>query len=55
MFGRGHEQPGVLIEPHSSRLIDAEDQVALAQFRNDIWYVLIVREVTGSNSFPGPS
>ena len=41
MFGRGREQAGVLIEPHPQYAIEPEDDHALVEFRNKIWYVPI--------------
>ncbi len=40
MFGREREQAGLLVEPHPERVIDPNDEGALAEFRNKIWYVL---------------
>ncbi|KAF8971243.1 hypothetical protein BDZ97DRAFT_1349060 [Flammula alnicola] len=40
MFGQGHDQPGVLIEPSSSHQIDVDDVDAVAQIRNLIWPVI---------------
>ncbi|KAF8899601.1 hypothetical protein CPB84DRAFT_1847624 [Gymnopilus junonius] len=40
MFGRAHNQPGILIEPKPNYAIDVEDSNQLAQFRNLIWPVI---------------
>ena len=40
MFGRERNQVGVLIEPSPGRAIDVNDERAVAEFRNQIWYVL---------------
>ena len=40
MFGRERNQVGVLIEPSSGRAIDVNDEKAIAEFRNQIWYEL---------------
>ena len=38
MFGREHEQPGILIEPSPEHAVRPDDQTSLIQFRNKIWY-----------------
>lgn len=38
MFGRGQTQAGVLIEPRGDAAIDPNDEKALTEFRNKIWY-----------------
>lgn len=56
MFGSQQDQPGVLIEPSPSYVINPDDQGALAKFRNDLWYVS--RYYTGgieSDRYPGMS
>ena len=40
MFGRERNQVGILIEPSPGHAIDANDEKAVAEFRNQIWYVL---------------
>ncbi|TFK38857.1 hypothetical protein BDQ12DRAFT_629926 [Crucibulum laeve] len=37
MFGRGHFQAGVLIDPKPEFKFDPSDEVKLADFRNNIW------------------
>lgn len=39
MFGRGRNQVGFLIEPRSEHAIDVQDENAMTEFRNKIWYV----------------
>ena len=46
MFGRGRNQCGILIEPHSQYVIDPSDQSALVDFRNKIWIVSYMRFAT---------
>lgn len=41
MFGREHDQAGILIEPTEDYSIDIEDQVQLAELRNKLWFVPI--------------
>ncbi|RDB20739.1 Non-canonical non-ribosomal peptide synthetase FUB8 [Hypsizygus marmoreus] len=40
IFGRGHDQPGILIEPKPEYAIDVDDQVQLAALRNKLWSVI---------------
>ncbi|GLB38113.1 putative acetyl-CoA synthetase-like protein [Lyophyllum shimeji] len=40
MFGREHDQPGILIEPKAEHAIDVQDQVQLAELRNKLWSVI---------------
>lgn len=40
MFGRERNQVGVLLEPRPEYAIDINDEKAVAEFRNQIWYVL---------------
>lgn len=40
MFGRERNQVGILIEPRQA--VDVDDEKAVAEFRNQIWYVLHV-------------
>ena len=40
MFGRERNQVGVLIEPRPEHAIDVNDEKAVAEFRNKIWYAL---------------
>lgn len=37
MFGRGKNEPGILIELHPEHAIDIADEKAVIQFRNLIW------------------
>lgn len=39
MFGREHDQPGILVEPKPAFAIDIEDQKQLVGFRNKLWSV----------------
>ena len=39
MFGREHEQAGILIEPVPEFAVAPGDDAALAAFRNKIWCV----------------
>ena len=43
MFGRERNQVGVLIEPRPEHAIDVNDEKAVAEFRNQIWYALHLR------------
>ena len=38
MFGRAHDQPGLLVEPKSTHTINIKSEVEVTQFRNLIWY-----------------
>lgn len=40
MFGRQHDQPGVLIEPKQEYAIDVQDQEQLSELRNKLWPVI---------------
>ncbi|KAF8054252.1 putative aminoadipate reductase [Lyophyllum atratum] len=40
MFGREHDQPGILIEPKAEHAIDITDQAQLADLRNKLWSVM---------------
>jgi len=40
IFGRNHDQPGILVEPKPSYAIDVEDEKQVVEFRNLIWYVM---------------
>ena len=40
MFGRGRFQAGILVEPRAEFAFDPVDEVALAEFRNEIWCAL---------------
>lgn len=40
MFGRERNQVGILLEPRPVHAIDVNDEKAVAQFRNQVWYVL---------------
>ncbi|KAG6872149.1 hypothetical protein C0993_002405, partial [Termitomyces sp. T159_Od127] len=40
IFGRAHDQPGILIEPQVRYAIDIEDQAQVAKLRNTIWSVI---------------
>jgi hypothetical protein len=37
MFGRGRNQVGILIEPRAGYEIDVDDEIQLAEFRNQVW------------------
>ncbi|KAF9814140.1 hypothetical protein IEO21_05278 [Rhodonia placenta] len=37
MFGRGHQQVGILVEPQPGHEIHPGDEKSLIRFRNDIW------------------
>jgi hypothetical protein len=37
MFGRAHDQPGLLVEP--THAINVKREAEVAQFRNLIWYL----------------
>ena len=39
MFGHGREQAGVLVEPTPRYAIDPNNDEALANFRNALWFV----------------
>ena len=39
MFGRERNQVGVLVEPRPEHVVDIQDDNAIAEFRNKIWYV----------------
>ena len=41
MFGRAHDQPGLLVEPKPTYAINVKNEAEVAQFRNLIWYVNI--------------
>ena len=41
MFGRGHQQVGILVEPHPAYEVAAGDEGALVEFRNAIWYACV--------------
>lgn len=38
MFGREHDQAGILIESRGVDAIDVNDDIQIANFRNKIWY-----------------
>ncbi|TFK48709.1 putative aminoadipate reductase [Heliocybe sulcata] len=40
MFGRGHNEVGILIEPRPEHAIDPADEEALVEFRNALWPVI---------------
>ncbi|KAG6878934.1 putative NRPS-like protein biosynthetic cluster [Termitomyces sp. T32_za158] len=40
IFGRAHDQPGILIEPKEQYAIDIADQTQFAKFRNTLWSVI---------------
>jgi hypothetical protein len=42
MFGRQHDQPGVLIEPKQEYAIDIEDQKQVSGLRNMLWSVPVI-------------
>ena len=37
MFGRGRDQPGILLELKPEHAFDPQDEAALVKFRNKIW------------------
>jgi len=39
LFGRDHDQIGVLIEPRPGQEIDVNDEKQLAEMRNKLWCV----------------
>ncbi|KAL6302718.1 hypothetical protein BKA93DRAFT_736353 [Sparassis latifolia] len=39
MFGRGHLQPGVLVEPKPEYAVEPGNEHSIAEFRNAIWWV----------------
>ncbi|KZT23244.1 acetyl-CoA synthetase-like protein [Neolentinus lepideus HHB14362 ss-1] len=40
MFGRGHNEVGILIEPRHEHAINPVDEVTLAEFRNLLWPII---------------
>ncbi|TRM56543.1 hypothetical protein BD626DRAFT_519015 [Schizophyllum amplum] len=40
MFGRGHDEAGILIEPAPGHAVDVNDDAQLAAFRNAVWPVI---------------
>ncbi|KAG6899435.1 hypothetical protein C0993_010310 [Termitomyces sp. T159_Od127] len=40
VFGRAHDQPGILIEPKDQYTIDITDQTQVAKLRNMLWSVI---------------
>ncbi|KAF8219495.1 putative aminoadipate reductase [Tricholoma matsutake] len=44
MFGRQHDQPGVLIEPKQEYAIDVQDQEQLSELRNKLWSAPVIDE-----------
>ncbi|KAJ3525806.1 hypothetical protein NM688_g8348 [Phlebia brevispora] len=40
MFGRGRNEPGILIELHPEDAIDPRDETAVIHFRNEIWPIV---------------
>ena len=38
MFGREHDQPGILIEPQHNHAIDINDAKQLSELRNKLWF-----------------
>ncbi|KNZ79425.1 L-aminoadipate-semialdehyde dehydrogenase large subunit [Termitomyces sp. J132] len=40
IFGRTHDQPGILIEPKAQYAIDITDQTQVAELRNHLWSVI---------------
>ncbi|KAG6906942.1 putative NRPS-like protein biosynthetic cluster [Tephrocybe rancida] len=40
IFGRDHDQPGILIEPKAEHTIDIADQTQVAELRNKLWSVI---------------
>jgi len=43
MFGRGHNQTGVLVEPRPEFAVDVKDEKQVAAFRNLIWLALCLQ------------
>jgi long-subunit acyl-CoA synthetase (AMP-forming) len=43
VFGRERNQVGILIEPRPEHAIDVNDEQAVVEFRNKIWYVSELR------------
>lgn len=39
MFGREHDEAGILVEPSQGREINVNDTEQLSRFRNDLWYI----------------
>jgi hypothetical protein len=42
IFGRGHFQAGVIVDPKPAFKFDPSDLAKLAEFRNKIWCVLLL-------------
>jgi hypothetical protein len=42
MFGRQHDQPGILIEPIQEYAVDVEDQKQVSELRNKLWLVSLI-------------
>ncbi|KAG6888349.1 hypothetical protein C0995_009042 [Termitomyces sp. Mi166 len=40
IFGRAHNQPGILVEPKAQYAIDITDQTQVAKLRNKLWVVI---------------
>lgn len=40
MFGREHNQTGILIEPSASHAIDVDNLEQVIDLRNKLWYVI---------------
>ncbi|KAG6831500.1 putative NRPS-like protein biosynthetic cluster [Tephrocybe sp. NHM501043] len=40
IFGRDHDQPGILIEPKAEHAIDVTNQTLVAELRNKLWPVI---------------
>lgn len=53
MFGSGHDQAGVLVEPSSSNQIDVTDVKQVADFLSLIWCVASL--FSGHTPTDGPS
>ena len=41
MFGRGRPQNGIIVQPTKGYQVDPNDPIALAQFRDAIWWVCV--------------
>jgi hypothetical protein len=54
MFGRQHDQPGILVEP-KDHAIDVEDPKQLSELRNKFWWVLTTPGTQSTDQIPGPS
>lgn len=46
MFGRGHDQAGILIEPAPGHEINVTDDLQLAELRNNLWLVSHLQSIS---------